>query len=80
MEYHMPKYNLNDYEEVKDRIPLFYEEYVDGRIVTEIISEDEKHVTVKAYLYADVSEQSKGTPLATGHAMEKPGGVIKAYT
>ena len=76
----MPKYNLNDYEEVKDRIPLFYEEYVDGRIVTEIISEDEKHVTVKAYLYADVSEQSKGTPLATGHAMEKPGGVIKAYT
>ena len=73
----MPKYNLNDYEEVKDRIPLFYERFPDGRIITEIVSEDENHVTIKTSLYADQEQQR---PLATGHAMEKPGGVIKAFT
>ena len=46
----MPKYNLNDYEEVKDRIPLFYERSPDGRIITEIVSEDENHVTIKTSL------------------------------
>ena len=73
----MPKYNLDNYEEVKDRIPLFYERFPDGRIITEIVSEDENHVTIKTYLYADQEQQR---PLATGHAMEKPGGVIKAFT
>ena len=73
----MPKYNLNDYEEVKDRIPLFYERFPDGRIITEIVSENENHVTIKTSLYADQEQQR---PLATGHAMEKPGGVIKAFT
>ena len=73
----MPKYNLDNYEEVKDRIPLFYERFPDGRIITEIVSEDENHVTVKTSLYADQEQQR---PLATGHAMEKPGGVIKAFT
>lgn len=76
----MPKYNLDNYEEVKDRIPVFYNLYEDGRITTEIVSEDEKHVTIKAYLYKDETQQGKGNALATGHAMEKPGGMIPAYT
>ena len=76
----MAKYNLDDYEEVKDRIPVFYNLYEDGRITTEIVSEDEKHVTIKAYLYKDETQQGKGNAMATGHAMEKPGGMIPAYT
>jgi len=70
-------YDLSNYEEVKDRIPLFYERFPDGRIITEIVSEDENHVTIKTSLYADQEQQRA---LATGHAMEKPGGVIKAFT
>ena len=73
-------YDLSNYEEVKDRIPLFYERFPDGRIITEIVSEDEKHVTIKAYLYKDETQQGKGNAMATGHAMEKPGGMIPAYT
>ena len=76
----MAKYNLDDYEEVKDRIPVFYNLYEDGRITTEIVSEDEKHVTIKAYLYKNETQQGKGNAMATGHAMEKPGGMIPAYT
>jgi hypothetical protein len=73
-------YDLSKYEEVKDRIPVFYNLYEDGRITTEIVSEDEKHVTIKAYLYKNEAQQSKGNAMATGHAMEKPGGMIPAYT
>ena len=73
-------YDLSKYEEVKDRIPVFYNLYEDGRITTEIVSEDEKHVTIKAYLYKNETQQSKGNAMATGHAMEKPGGMIPAYT
>jgi len=73
-------YDLNDYEEVKARIPLFYKTFENGRITTEIFSEDKDHVTIKAYLYENKEQQEKGTPLATGHALEKPGGMIKAYT
>jgi len=73
-------YDLSKYEEVKDRIPLFYERFPDGRIITEIVSEDENHVTIKTSLYADQEQQEKGKVLVTGHAMEKPGGVIKAFT
>ena len=32
--------NLDNYEMVKDRLPLFYEKYPDGRITSEVISED----------------------------------------
>ena len=73
-------YDLSKYEEVKDRIPVFYNLYEDGRITTEIVSEDEKHVTIKAYLYKNETQQGKGNAMATGHAMEKPGGMIPAYT
>ena len=32
-------FNLDNYEEVKDRIPLFYLTYPEGRITTEIVLE-----------------------------------------
>ena len=66
----MARFNINDYEQVKDRIPLFYETHEDGRICTEVISETLDRVTVKAYLYKSLEEQVSCAPLSTGIAME----------
>ena len=73
-------FNLENYDEVKDRIPLFYEQFPDGRITTEIISEDSTGVTIKAYLWKNAEEQVMNAPLATGLAREFPGGRIDKYT
>ena len=73
------KFNLDDYEMVKDRLPLFYERYEDGRITCEILSETPEGVTMKAYLYKNLDEQCHQAPLATGIAHEKPGGFIDKY-
>ena len=73
-------FNLDNYVEVKDRIPLFYEQFPDGRITTEIITEDSTGVTIKAYLWKNAEEQVMNAPLATGLAREFPGGRIDKYT
>ena len=72
--------NLDNYEMVKDRLPLFYEKYPDGRITSEIISEDSTGVTIRAFLWKDLNEQAHETPLPTGIAREVPGGFIDKYT
>ena len=72
--------NLDNYEMVKDRLPLFYEKYPDGRITSEVISEDSTGVTIRAFLYKDMDEQAHSTPLTTGIAREVPGGFIDKYT
>jgi len=74
------KMALQNYEEVKDRIPLFYERFPDGRIITQIISEDDGHVTIMASLFKDDIDQAANTPLSTGIAREEPGGNVPAYT
>jgi len=66
----MSNFNLNNYVEVKDRIPLFYEQYEDGRITADIILQDENGITMKAYLWKNSEEQSRNTPLSTGVARE----------
>ena len=76
----MPKFNIDDYELVKDRIPLFYERFPDGRIITQIFSEDDGHVTIIASLFEDEAQQGRNNALATGIAREVPGGHINAYT
>ena len=76
----MPRFNLDNYDEVKDRLPLFYEQFPDGRITTEVINEDSTGVTIKAYLWKNPEEQAMGAPLATGIAREVPGGRIDKYT
>ena len=53
----MAKFNLDEYEMVKDRLPIFYENYKDGRVTTEIFSESENHVTIKASLFGSVDDQ-----------------------
>ena len=76
----MPQFNLDNYDEVKDRIPLFYKAYPKGRIYTEVISEDSIGVTIRASLFKDAEEQAMGTPLATGIARDFAGGRIDKYT
>ena len=76
----MPQFNLENYDEVKDRIPLFYKAFPKGRIYTEVINEDNTGVTSRASLFADAEEQKMGTPLVTGIAREFPGGHIDKYT
>ena len=75
----MAKFNVDDYEMVKDRIPLFLKDYPDGRINTEVISESANGVTMKAYLYKSLEEQVSCAPLSTGIAREVPGGFIDKY-
>lgn len=68
-------FDLKGYEEVKDRLPRFFEQYPDGRVITEIhtLSEDFKTVITRAYLYKDAEEQEKGLALSTGIAWEVQG-------
>ncbi len=72
-------FNLNDYEMVKDRIPLFYEKYSDGRITCDIITENADWVTMKAFLWKDMESQVANAPLSTGIAREILGGFIDKY-
>jgi hypothetical protein len=65
----MPQFNLQDYEQVKDRVKAFHAKYEDGRIITTLLSDpiDIKVATFKAEVYlGDILK-------ATGHAFEVPG-------
>ena len=73
-------FNLDNYEEVKDRIPLFYLTYPEGRITTEIVLETDSACTIRASLWANAEEQANLCPLATGYAKEWSGGRIDKYT
>tara|TARA_R110000824_G_scaffold1618_8_gene7958 strand:+ start:2179 stop:2979 length:801 start_codon:yes stop_codon:yes gene_type:complete len=76
----MAKFNVDDYEMVKDRLPVFYDKYKDGRVTTEIHSETDNHVTIKACLFSCIDDQVKSSPLSTGYAREERGGHIDKYT
>ncbi len=64
-------FNLQDYEEVKDRLPKFWAAHPGGRIFTDMIKHDEDSgvVVFKASLFRD----GEATPFATGWARELKG-------
>lgn len=68
----MPRFNKDDYIEVKDRIVLFWEKYPEGAIVTEELYVDDRVVRVKASVYQHRYMPATDTqlPLGTGHAEE----------
>lgn len=68
----MPRFNKDDYIEVKDRLALFWEKYPEGSIVTEELHVDDHKVRIKAYAYQHryVKEGDTQLPLGTGHAEE----------
>jgi hypothetical protein len=62
-------FDLNNYEEVKDRIPRFWEKYPDGAIETDMVEHNGDNYVVKATL-----RRTEGGPiLSTGLAQETVG-------
>jgi len=66
----MAKFNLNEYDQVEDRIKKFYELHEDGRITTEVIYEDGDRTMIEAYIYINKDDQINKCPKATGIAEE----------
>ena len=69
----MPKSDLpigGDYAPVADRIALFYERFPSGRIMTDLITRDDRDVVFRATVYR--TERSR-VPAATGWASERMG-------
>lgn len=69
----MKNFDLNNYEEVKDRIPKFYKKHEDGRIITKALSLNSEEASFVAMLYKNAEEQEKKIPLSTGYAYEQKG-------
>jgi len=69
------KFNIENYEEVKDRLPKFFEKYPDGRVITYPVehSADWSWVLFRAYLFCAAPEQERDLPLASGWAAETKG-------
>lgn len=63
-------WNPNDYEMVESRIARFYEQYEDGRLITELVP-DENEWVFKAVIYLNGDEELADTPKSTGWATEK---------
>lgn len=63
-------FNLDNYEQVKDRITRFYKDHPDGRIVTELVSEPAKLSTEAAFRASVFLAE---TLKATGYAFEAQG-------
>jgi len=69
----MGNFNLEDYEPVQNRIPVFYKIHPDGRIITALHSADNGLYVFKATLYKSAEEQERGIVLTTGWAQEQAG-------
>ena len=65
----MAQYNIEDYETVQSRLPKFFKNYTEGRVITHLMSDVNQLETVvfKAELY------DGETLLSTGWAFEKEG-------
>ena len=68
----MPKFNLENYETVEERLKVFWKENPEGRIFTEVVHEtdDGSCVTIRAFIYKDENDTN---PISTGIAQETKG-------
>jgi len=68
----MPKFNLDNYELVEDRLKKFWEDHPNGRINTDVVnsSADGTMVIVKAELFMNKDDD---TPVSSGLAQETKG-------
>lgn len=72
----MPKFNLNDYETVEDRLKRFALMSPDFRVTTDIVHMTEqvpRTWVVKASVYLTAGDQAEGLAKATGYATETDG-------
>lgn len=63
-------WNPNDYEMVEVRIRKFLDQWPDGRLITELIPNEQDWI-FKSYVYLTVADQDGGWAKATGYATEK---------
>jgi len=68
----MSKFNLNEYETVKQRKERFYNDHADGRIVVELCNtlNPLDYALFVAKVYLNKGDQEKGLCKATGYALE----------
>lgn len=73
----MPRFNLEDYETVEERLRRFYADYPEARVVTQEITNYEDrakgYFMVRASIYLSLAEQEMECPKATGLAFEVEG-------
>ena len=73
----MPRFNLDDYETVEQRLKRFLTDNPDGRIITENETTPEaraeKMWIVRAIVYMNGEDVERGCPKATGYAFEVDG-------
>jgi hypothetical protein len=71
----MPRFDINSYETVEERIRRFYDLHPSGRIITEcVVAGDNGTWLFKAYIYLTEGDQAANLPKATGYASESEGG------
>jgi len=51
------RFNLEDYDTVESRIKKFWEQFPNGRILTDVLHDSDERKVVKAYIYADREDQ-----------------------
>jgi len=51
------RFNLEDYDTVESRIKKFWEQFPNGRILTDVLHDSDERKVVKAYVYADREDQ-----------------------
>lgn len=64
----MSRYNLSEYQQVEDRLALFWDAYPNGRIRTHLVAHGGGQWVVQAAVYRDAADLE---PWATGYAEEK---------
>jgi len=74
----MPRFNLEDYETVEERIKRFYATHPDGRIVTHNLTQDYDRAVstwvVRAEVFENFEQENQGCAKASGLAFEIDGG------
>jgi hypothetical protein len=69
----MANFNMADYEPVEDRLHRAHADQPDLRVISELITHDDKTVIVKASVYKTGDDLEHARPWATGYAQETIG-------
>ena len=65
----LPKH-LEGYAMVEDRLPLFYAQFPDGRIISEVVAHTDDSIITRSFIYRNAEDQEKNIPLSTGICKE----------
>ena len=69
----MAGFNMADYEPVEERLHRAHADQGDLRVITELVTHDDKTVIVKATVYKTGDDLEHARPWATGYAQESIG-------